>query len=141
MQIYKIKNYLLLNSSLISINKTSVEDGAAGAAFSFFWNRAMNFISKKITNAITIKLITAARNFPYVMAPHFSSAISFNPSLSSIGANIAGVMMSVTNEETIAVNAAPIITATARSITLPFIAKALKSFMKLMLFDLKVKEL
>jgi len=36
MQIYKIKNYLLLNSSLISFNKTFVEDGAAGAVSSFF---------------------------------------------------------------------------------------------------------
>jgi hypothetical protein len=36
MQIYKIKNYLLLNSSLISVNKTSVEDGAGGTASSFF---------------------------------------------------------------------------------------------------------
>src|SRR5690349_12570120 len=41
---------------------------------------------------------------------------------------IGGMTMSFTNETTIAPNAAPIITATARSRTLPFITNALNSF-------------
>src|ERR1700674_5138274 len=40
---------------------------------------------------------------------------------------IAGMTMSFTNETTIAPNAAPMITATARSRTLPFITNALNS--------------
>jgi hypothetical protein len=66
--------------------------------------------------------------------------MSFSPSLSKTGANIAGVMMSVTSEETMAVNAAPIITATARSMTFPFMAKALKSLIKLIVLKFKDEE-
>jgi hypothetical protein len=35
-QIYQIKNYLFLSSSLISVNKISVEEGAGAATSSFF---------------------------------------------------------------------------------------------------------
>jgi len=42
-----------------------------------------------------------------------------------------GVMMLATNEETIFPKAAPITTATAKSMTLPFMANDLNSFIKL----------
>ena len=44
---------------------------------------------------------------------------------------IGGMMMSLTNEETILPKAPPIIIPTAISTTLPFMAKALNSFKKL----------
>jgi hypothetical protein len=55
----------------------------------------------------------------------------FAPTAFNAGVRIRGVIMSFTNEDTIALKAAPIITATAKSITFPFKANALKSLIKL----------
>ena len=58
----------------------------------------------------------------------FNSAIFSTPAAFKAGFKISGVMISFTNEVTIAPNAAPIITATARSTTFPRRRKAFNSF-------------
>jgi hypothetical protein len=75
-----------------------------------------------------MKLMMDARNFPYFTAPHAKSSKLFTSAAFIAGFKIIGVIMSATKELTIAVKAAPITTATAKSTTLPLIKNALNSF-------------
>ena len=77
--------------------------------------------------AITKNEIAAPRNLPKNIPPGAHSSILATPAASNDGLSIRGVMMSSTNEEIIFPNAPPIMTATAKSSTLPFMINSLNS--------------
>ena len=83
---------------------------------------------KKSTVPMTRKLITALRKFPYATPFQVNSAILSTPAALKAGFKISGVIISFTNEVTIAPKAAPIITATAKSTTFPRSKKFFNSF-------------
>ncbi len=98
---------------------------------SFFLPRDMTLLtaltSRKMISAMIRKLITAVMNLPYAM---WAPLISSTKSLKSMPPKIPriGEMMSSVSEVTIAPNAPPMITPTARSMTLPRMMNSLNSF-------------
>src|SRR5690606_20056372 len=121
---------LFFNSSRISISRTSVEEGGAGAAASSGAVRVSllaPFISQNNTIAIHRNEIVADRKLPYFTPFQLRSAILSAFTALKAGFRRRGVITSSTSEVTICPKAAPIITPTARSITLPLKANCLNS--------------
>ena len=88
----------------------------------------MALTTRKTTNAISKKLITAWIKLPYstVASPTWiDSDVKSTPPMMM---PISGITMSLTSEVTMPVNAAPMITATAKSMTLPRLMNARNSF-------------
>src|SRR6185312_481577 len=115
---------------LISVSNVSSLDNL-GASFSFVYTKLINLIATKIENAINVKSRTDCKNIP-----HFTTACPMVMDLFEIliPPNInpmSGMIMPSTSEETILLNAAPITTATAKSMTLPLITNCLNSLKKL----------
>ena len=69
-------------------------------------------------------------NIPYLISAVPTVSIRFSKFMPPIITPIIGIMISSTKEFTILVNAPPITTATARSITLPLEINSLNSFIK-----------
>lgn len=138
-----MKNYLF-NKSLISVSNSSCVGpfGASGAGTAGFWSFAMALTTRKIQNAIIRKSTADCAKFhqlsvtsgiPFCIPGTSSTAfrminlysVKFTPPVRKL---ITGMMTSVTSDVTILPNAPPITTQTARSTTLPRIAKALNSW-------------
>ena len=102
----------------------SVGAATGGVFFNLFAWR----IIKKITNAITKKSKIAWRNMPYAILVEPILIESKEKSIFPRRRPKIGVIMSLTRELTIFPNAAPMITPTAKSRTLPFMANCLNSF-------------
>ena len=77
------------------------------------------FNKKNKTPAISMNFNKAAKKLPYLMPFQLKLAISCTLAALSAGVSKMGVIMSSTNDETIELKAAPIITATASSMMLP----------------------
>src|SRR6266705_4785003 len=130
-------NFYFFKLSLISINNLSVEEGpGGGGGGSFFFILFIALTTKNRINAITINLITADKNTPYFTEPQTNLSMSLAPMAFKAGVNNNGVITSSTKDEIIAANAAPITTATARSMTLPFMANSLNSLNIPIILDL-----
>src|ERR1700761_335801 len=127
-----------LSRSRISVNSTTSAAGGA-ATSSRRVTRLMNLTTRKIANAMIRNWIRVLMKAPYCTATsatlcaglllsagritHFRSEKSMPPVIQPIG----GMMIWSTSEVTILPNAPPITTPTARSMTLPRMAKVLNS--------------
>ncbi len=86
------ENYFFFNSSRISANRTSVDDGPAGASSGFFATLFAILINQNNINAITKKLITEDRKFPYVTPFQARSLMFSAPAAFKAGVNKSGVI-------------------------------------------------
>src|SRR5690606_16018922 len=107
-------NYFF-NESLISINNFSCKLGSgstSGAGAGAFLILLTNLITINNENATMVNEITSERNLPYLIAvPGIArSARLVKLAAFNAGVNIAGVIISLTNELTIPPNAPPMIT-------------------------------
>ena len=98
---------------------------------SFFLLRAVALLAalttKKRVVPTMMKLITALKKLPYAIPFHDNLERFSTLAALTTGLRISGVMISLTSEVMIALKAAPITTATARSRTLPLNKKSLSS--------------
>src|SRR5215467_3292571 len=112
--------------------------GSAGAALraARAFHAFIGATMKKYTAAaINRKLITSFTNIPYVMSVPLTFALNAEKSGLETTAAMVLLMMLLTNDVTTAPKAAPITTATARSMTLPRMMNCLNPLNMLASFE------
>src|SRR4051812_42409398 len=91
----------------------------------------MSFTARNTAQAMMAKSTQLWRNFPYWMRASRNSIARSLKSRPPTSVPTNGITMSLTSEATILPNAAPMMTPTARSTTLPFIANSRNSLLRL----------